>query len=363
MLLIAISSFAGAQSTSVNVSQPAGTQSTNITVSQSAGNQSTSTTVSQPAGAQSTSVTTPQAAHEVVYIKSVRFANALIEKWIAEYAKERPGVLLSMVGKESSESSKASKASAAGETGDQTIEVAPFGKRQNQALQQVPTTAVSFGKYAILPIAGKDNLLIQEELKKKRLNEKRLKELYFEKDVETDEPNQKEKYDVTVYSANHFSSVSSSFAGYFGYEAYHLKGKKIAGDDIYLNSAVKKDAKGISFNNLSYIFDIESRRLNDGIALLPLDVKNEYAEVLNEQNLDEIITLLEHKNIELIPVEELVFVLPEKMNPAALQFLEWALSKGQEYIHSYGFLLLDAKTLSQQRKQLSALENKLFANN
>jgi ABC-type phosphate transport system substrate-binding protein len=298
--------------------------------------------------AQTKDVTFNAVQQEVIYIKGVRFVDALLEKWIAEYSKTHPDVLLSIVGKD---------------TRQHAIEVVPFEARTDDAAQ-TSAVAVSFGKYAILPIAGKENAL-PDEFKKKKLNEKRIKELFFEKDVfaEDYEPDKKDKYDATVYSSSSSHSISHSFAGHFGYQASSLKGKKIAGDDIYLNNAVKKDFKGVSFNNLNYVFNIESRRLNDGIALLPLDVKKEYAEVLNVQNLDETIALLENKNIDLIPVEELTFVLPDKINPATLQFLEWALSEGQDYIHSFGFLQLDAKTLAQQRKQIAALEIKLLANN
>lgn len=297
--------------------------------------------------AQTTSVTVNHAQQEVIYIKGVRFVDALLEKWIAEYSKTHPDVLLSVAGKD---------------THSYSIEIVPSGIRTDNALQ-TPELTVSFGKYAILPIEGKDNAL-PDEFKKKKLNEKRIKELFFEKDIfaEDYEPDKKEKYDATVYSSSGSYSISHSFAGHFGYEASSLKGKKIAGDDIYLNNAVKKDFKGVSFNNLNYIFNIESRRLNEGITLLPLDIKKEYAEVLNVQNLDETIALLENKNIDLIPVEELTFVLPEKINPTTLQFLEWTLSEGQNYIHSFGFLQLDAKTLTKQREQISALETKLLAN-
>ena len=303
--------------------------------------------ISSFVSAQTTSANDNPARQDVIYIKGVKFVDALLEKWISEYSKEHPGVLLSVAGKD---------------TPEHSIEVVAFGVRKDNALQ-MPATIVSFGKYAILPIAGEGNVL-EDDFKKKKLNEKRLKELFFEKDflAEDYEPDKKEKYDATVYSANNFNSISHSFAGYFGYEASSLKGKKIAGDDIYLNNAVKKDIKGVSFNNLNYIFNIESRRLNDGIALLPLDLKKEYAEVLNGQNLDETIALLENKNIDLIPVEELAFVLPKNANPVVLQFLDWALSEGQDYIHSFGFLQLDEKTLAQQRRQLSALETKLLAN-
>jgi ABC-type phosphate transport system substrate-binding protein len=279
---------------------------------------------------------------EAVYIKGLGLADALLEKWISEYSKEHPDVALLIAGKNA---------------GKHSIEVVPFGK-QNDDASPSPETAVSFGKYAVLPITGKNSVL-PDELKKKKLNEKRIKELFFEKDLladDGDEPDTKKKYDLTVYSGNHSHSVSRSFAGHFGYDASSLKGKKIAGDDIYLNNAVGKDVKGISFNSLNYIFNIESRQLKDGIALLPLDVKKEYAEVLNSQNLDETIRLLENKEINLIPVEELTFVLKGNVSVATLRFLEWTLSEGQDYLHSFGLLRLDTKTLAQQRMQLSALE-------
>ncbi|MDR0750358.1 MAG: hypothetical protein LBF62_12440 [Tannerellaceae bacterium] len=295
---------------------------------------------------QATNATDNPAQQEAVYIKGVRFVDALLEKWIAEYSKTHPGVSLFIAGKD---------------THEHSIEVIPSGIRDNEA-SPLEVTTISFGRYAVLPIAGKDNAL-PDELKKKKLNEKRIRELFFEKDflAEDGEPDKKDKYDATVYSSNNSYSVSHSFAGHFGYEAGSLKGKKIAGDDIYLNNAVKKDVKGVSFNNLNYIFNLESRQLNEGITLLPLDVKKEYAEALNVQNLDETIALLENKSINLIPVEELSFVLPEKVNPATLQFLEWALSEGQDYINPFGFLRLDTKTVAQQQKKISVLETKLFA--
>jgi ABC-type phosphate transport system substrate-binding protein len=305
--------------------------------------------ISSSVSAQVTTAPVNSVQQKGFYIKSVRFADALLEKWISEYSKIHPDVSLSIANKTAHE---------------QIIEVVPFRNKEDDVSQAQESTVITFGKYAILPIAGKDNVLL-DELKKKKLNEKRLKELFFEKDILADDydENKKEKYNVLVYSGNNPYSVSHSFAEHFGYEASSLKGKKIAGDDIYLNNAVIKDSNGVSFNNLNYIFNIKSRQLNDGIALLPLDLKKEYAEVLSGQNLDETITLLENKNIDLIPVEELAFVLPEKVSPATLQFLAWALSEGQKYIHSFGFLRLDTKTLANQQKYLSALETRLLANN
>jgi ABC-type phosphate transport system substrate-binding protein len=299
------------------------------------------------ANAQTKSAAAIPAQQEVVYIKGVRFVEALLEKWVEEYAKAQPGATV-LIAKGASEGA---------------IEIVPKPERDDDRALPTAPTSVFFSRYAILPIAGKDNAL-PEDLKKKRLNRKRIKELFFEKDLlaEDSDPDAGKSLAATVYSGSGSYSVSHSFAEHFGYEAGSLKGKKIAGDDIYLNHAVKKDANGISFNNLNYVFDIKSRRLNEGIVLLPLDLKKEYAEVLNAPDLDQTIALLENKSIDLIPVEELAFVLPEKLSPAAIAFLEWALTEGQSYVNPFGFLRLDTKTIARQQQKVSALGTKLLAN-
>jgi ABC-type phosphate transport system substrate-binding protein len=285
---------------------------------------------------------------EAVYIKGEKFTEPLLEKWVSEYTKKYPDAL-SVAGKE---------------VGAYSVEVSPFGKQQEDDVVETGKTIIHFGRYAVLPIAGKGNVLLSE-LGKKKLNGKRLKALFFEKDYLSGEEEENEKgklAEATVYSNHNFHSVTHSFAAHFGYEASNLKGKRIAGDDIYLNSAVTRDATGFSFNNLNYIYNIETRQLQEGLVLIPLDVKKEEAEVLNSQNLDGTIALLESKAIDLIPVEDLVFVLPEKTDAATLRFVKWALSEGQEYIHTFGFLRLDSKTLAQEQKQLSALETHFLAN-
>ena len=295
--------------------------------------------------AQLTSVTDNTAQQEVINFKSVRFANALVERWMCEYSKICPEIAMSFAGRDANEHS---------------IEIAPVGLRKGNTRQDL-TTTVSFGRFAVLPISGKDNVFA-DDFRKRKLNEKRIKELFFEKDIldRIDEPNKKNSLDVTVYSAANANSVSHLFAGHFGYEASSLKGKRIAGDDIFLNSAVLKDEKGVSFNNLNYIYNVETRTLNDGIVTLPLDVRKEFAEILNLQNLDETIALLESRSIDLIPVAELAFVLPKDSSPAILQFVEWALSQGQDYIRQFGFLRLDESTITQQQEQISELKTRHY---
>jgi ABC-type phosphate transport system substrate-binding protein len=276
---------------------------------------------------------------DAICIKSVKFARPLVEQWISGYAKVNPNVNIIIADKDVNS-----------EEIDIQLSISDV-QRDSLYVNQFYS---SVGRYAILPIAGKNNVILND-LNKKKLNTKRLKELFFEKNELDDDYYEpaKDKYNATVYSGYNSSSVTQPFADHFGYEVSSLKGKKISGDDIYLINAVQKDETGVSFNNLNYIYDLNSRQLKKEIAILPLDLKKEYNEILSESNLDKLLGLLENsKPIDLIPVEELSFVFQNQIDPEVKNFLQWVLSEGQAYNHQFGFLNLDEKTLNQQKEQL-----------
>jgi ABC-type phosphate transport system substrate-binding protein len=272
---------------------------------------------------------------EVIHIKSARFAAPLLEKWIAEYTAANPSVQFIIADKNAKQDEV-----------DINLVISDFAKDDLQA----KPFSLAVGRYVVLPFAGTKNTLL-DELQKKKLNERRLKELFFEKDVfaEDYDPEDKDKYHATVYSVNHPASISSVFADHFDNNLSGLKGKKIAGDDIYLINAVQKDNTGVSFNYLNYLYDVNSRQLKSNIALLPLDLKKEYSDILSEDNLDKTIALLESKTIDIIPIEEFAFTCSNnKLTPAIQQFLIWVLSDGQTYNHQYGLLQLDEKKAKQE---------------
>jgi hypothetical protein len=216
------------------------------------------------------------------------------------------------------------------------------------------------GRYAILPITTKDNPLY-EQIVKKKFGKKELSILFFVEDFLSEDSNKKKdlfQNKLTVYTGNGSTSGSHIFASFFGFSPSNFRGKRISGDDIYLLNAIQKDNTGITFNNLSYIFDLNDRQLKDEIALLPLDVKKEQLEALRSENLDETIVLLEEQKVELIPVYNIGVTYNEKDN--VKNFLKWIITDGQKYNHEYGFLNIDEKTLGYQKKHL---ETNLLTNN
>lgn len=260
---------------------------------------------------------------EVITIKSTRFAIPLVEKWANEYEKVYPGVDIVIA------NSKDLKDAA-----DLSLESLIGFDDSNKKEDNL----INAARFALLPISNSENPYLKE-LNKKRLNSKGIRELFFENgELEDIDKSSKEvKYDVTVYSGNNSDSFAEAFASHFGFLKADLKGRKISGDDIFLINAIQKDNEGITFNNLSYIFDINTRSLKNGVAIIPLDIKKEQREILEEADVDKTITLLENETIPLIPIENIGFI-SEKDNKEAEKFVEWVLSEGQKYNREFGFL-------------------------
>lgn len=273
-------------------------------------------------------------------VKNARFTYPLIERWVAEYTKENPELqaskeLQALTGKESPLSIITSQPS----DSDLTIS------------QQITYV----GRYALVPVTNRKNPLL-EKTPKNGLSKKQLKKIFFEESEELAEDynEAKSKFTATVYSRGNNTPSSIALAKYFGAKPEELKGKKVLGDDIYLLSAIRKDTTGITFNSLSYVFDTQSRKLSNGIVLVPLNVKTQQREVLSSPDLDNTISLLENSSVENIPVEKIGFILSQEQreNKTITAFIKWILTKGQAFNHAAGFLQLDEATLAFQKEHI-----------
>ena len=250
-------------------------------------------------------------------IKSPRFAHPLVEKWIEEYAKTEPGIEFQIV-----------KGSAGQNNIDLTVTVSD--KKED--------AVIYIGKTAVLPITARSSEAARL-LEGKHLNAKKLKQLFFLNDeFEEDVKKNKTFESINVYSGSNVTSVASSFAHNFGEESANFRGKRIAGDDLFLNTAIAKDPLGVSFNTLSNIFDLKSRHLKSDLSLIGIDVKKNYAESFSDEgSLDDVLAALESSNISEVAIEN-VGISYNGNDEAVNKFLSWVVEKGTKYNHQYGLL-------------------------
>ena len=273
-------------------------------------------------------------------IKSPRFARPLVEKWIEEYAKTESGVTFQI-------------AKGQGES-DLSIALGSLG----QESKDVFSHWIYIGETAVLPITARSSEAARL-LEGKHLNAKKLKQLFFlNDDFEEDVKKNKAFETITIYSGSNATSVAGSFAHNFGEESTNFRGKRIAGDDLFLNTAIAKDPLGVSFNTLSNIFDLQSRHLKNDLTLVGLDLKKDVAGSFSDKgSLDEVLQILENEKPAEVAVEKVAITF-NGTDEAVNRFLQWVLENGTKYNHQYGLLNLDQKETSAQ---INKVQNKLTA--
>ena len=266
-------------------------------------------------------------------IKSPRFARPLIEKWIEEYAKTEPGVEFQIV---------------KGSGNQDNIDLNVTYSDNQDSNEKLFSHIVYFGETAVLPITARSSEAARL-LEGKHLNSKKLKQLFFlNDDFDEDVKKIKAFENIIIYSGSNASSVASSFAHHFGEESSSFRGKRISGDDLFLNTAISKDPLGVTFNTLSNIFDLKSRHLKSNLSLVGLDLKKELANSLNDEgSLDDVLNALENGSPAEVTIEK-VGVTFNDADDAVNHFLQWVLENGTKYNHEYGLLNLDRKEAGTQ---------------
>ena len=280
----------------------------------------------------------------VRYVKAPRFARPLVEKWITEYAKTQPGVEFQI---------------AKGNQNQGSIDLNIVFDNQESNAKDF-SHIVYFGEFAVLPITASGSEAAKV-LEGKHLNSKKLKQLFF-LDDEFDEDVKKIKQfeQLVIYSGSNTSSVASSFAHNFGEESSNFRGKRISGDDLFLNTALAKDPLGVSFNALPNIFDLQSRHVKSDITIIGIDVKKNLEENFSDKaTLDELITILENDKVAEVAIEK-IGVSYNEADEALNQFLQWVLTNGTKYNHEYGLLNLDNKVAQVEKEKIN---NSLTAQN
>ena len=288
------------------------------------------------AWAEGNSNSTNETNSSVRIIKSPRFARPLVEKWIEEYAKTEPGVTFQLL---------------KGSGNQDNIDLLVSFDNQDADTKDF-SHIIYFGETAVLPITARSSEAARL-LEGKHLNAKKLKQLFFlNDDFDEDVKKVKAFEAITVYSGSNATSVASSFAHNFGEESANFRGKRIAGDDLFLNTAIAKDPLGVTFNTLSNIYDLQSRHLKSDLSLVGLDLKKDLEKSFTDNGtLDDVLTILENGKLAEVTIEK-VGITFNSTDDAVNRFLEWVLENGIKYNHQYGLLNLDSKVAEAQTKKV-----------
>lgn len=272
-------------------------------------------------------INSAKAQTQTVNIKAPGFVRPLVERWIAEYQKINSDLSFQL-----------------GQKKDNAI---IFVLEEREERKEERGETVFFGRYAIVPFTGKDSEAAAL-IAKKKLNDKRIKNLLFEKDDLSEEKSDKLEGKLHIYTGAQSFSVALPYAAAYGLTAADYRGKRIQGDDRFLNKAVGEDAWGLGISALGNLYDLQSRHLKDQLQVASLD---DSKKIDLTASLDEVLEALETHTVEGIDVEKIGFAF-DVNNLQLNRFVNWVLTDGQRYLHEYGLLTLSQKDLISQQRSL-----------
>jgi phosphate transport system substrate-binding protein len=268
----------------------------------------------------------------------------LTNVWAAEFKKEYPNIRINISG------GGAGKGMADVLTG--AVDLGMFSRDFTEAEKAKGVWWVSVTKDAVIPTISAQNPHLAE-IKAKGLTREQLSGLFLNdakvKWYGSADP-------VMVYTRSDAAGAAATWADYLGGKGQEsLKGIAVFGDPGVAD-AVKKDALGIGYNNVIYVYDMNSGEKYPGMEVLPIDVNGNGKIDAQEdfyKNIKEVKAAIIDGRYPSPPARELYLLsngAPKKEEVRL--FLNWIFTKGQSFIEENGYIPLTADVINLQQQKM-----------
>ena len=155
---------------------------------------------------------------------------------------------------------------------------------------------------------------------------------------------------INVYTRSDACGAAQTFAAWFGAVQEDLGGTAVYGDPG-ISKAVIADPFGIGFNNMAYAYDSQSLNVQEGLAVLPLDIDGDGTVAREEdfyQTRSSIAAAIEAGRFPAPPSRNLYLVSKgAPTDSAAVALLRYILGDGQDLNEPNGFVRISRQSARQ----------------
>ncbi len=264
-----------------------------------------------------------------VVITGARFCYPLLQRWIERYKLTRPEVEVVIEPRSTRDP----------ESYDILAEVYDHNPEVKA------TRAYAYvGRYAVLPVANAASAFARTYAIS-GVSRDQIRQLFFRDTFADQEKLREVQETTTIYTRLQKAGAPIVFATQYGFTQTDFKGKAIAGADEHLLTAILRDTTAVSYLPLPLIYDLTTRSIKSGLAVLPVDLDGNGKISDTEKQyheLDDVIAQLEsladrgRKNIALAHFH--LSVAREHADPEAVDFIRWVVDNGQADLHEEGFM-------------------------
>lgn len=162
--------------------------------------------------------------------------------------------------------------------------------------------------------------------------------------------------EIQVFTRSDACGAADMWAKYLNKKTQEdLLGIGVNGDPGVAD-AVRRSVYGIGYNNLNFVYDMQTRKPYSGISVIPVDL-NGNRKIDAEENfyhsLDEVMNAINAGLYPSPPARQLYFVAAGKPNgKLVVAFLKWILSDGQKFVGEAGYVTLKPETIREELEKL-----------
>ena len=215
---------------------------------------------------------------------------------------------------------------------------------------------VSVTKDAVVPTVNADNPVLKELLEK-GVSRELITEIWLNENAGSWEKlvGREGGSVINVYTRSDACGAAKTWAGFFGKEQEDLLGVGVYGDPG-LAEAIKRDVLGIGYNNINYVYDLDTQFPVEGLVVLPIDLDGNGRVDENENfyiSRNAMIQAIVDGRYPSPPARNLHFVCQGKPeSKEVIAFLTWVLTEGQKYVKESGYIPLSDEKLRGECKKI-----------
>ena len=273
----------------------------------------------------------------------------LVVKWAEEFQKLHPAVTVNV--------SAGGAGKGMTDALSKMVDLGMYSKAVSPEEQAKGAWWIAIAKDAVLPTINAGNPVLAD-LKKKGLTKEKFYNIFISGSVKTwgQAIGTMSKADMQVFTRSDACGAADMWAKYLNNKKQEdILGLGVNGDPGVAD-AVRKNPGGIGYNNLGFIYEMQTRKIYPGLDVIPIDL-NGNGKIDPEENfygsMDDVMKAIKDGRYPSPPARDLFLVSGGKpTNKLVMVFLKWILSDGQKFVTEAGYVTVKPEQITSELKKL-----------
>jgi phosphate transport system substrate-binding protein len=274
----------------------------------------------------------------------------LVVKWAEEFQKLHPHVTVNV--------SAGGAGKGMTDALSKMVDLGMYSKSVSPEEQAKGAWWIAVAKDAVLPTINAHNPVLAD-LKKKGLPMQKFFDIFISGKIKTwgQAVGNNSKVELQVFTRSDACGAADMWAKYLnGKKQEDIIGLGVNGDPGVAD-AVRRTPEGIGFNNLGFVYEMQTRKIYAGLEIIPIDLNGNGILDPDEsfyETMDQVMKAINDGKYPSPPARDLYLVSGGKPSDKLVRtFLKWIMSDGQKFVTEAGYVMIKPKQITDELQKLN----------